>query len=184
MLRGSRPGWLIGSSSVHEVFEESPSWPTARTMDAHPALRGRVLPYFTCQLGDRPFIRYLVPDGSVDLVFSLDDMRGERPGAIEPDVCVAGMVTAPVSVRRPAGSLVIGVSFAPGCASEFLGVPVHQLNDQVCDLRELWGPSAGELLDRLREATPGARPALLDACSCASARPRDRPIRRARRGSG
>ncbi len=142
----------------------TPSPPTVRTLACHAALHGAVLQYFTCDLANEPFTRHLVPDGSVDLLFSLDDSRGERPGAIEPALCAAGAVTTPVAVRRPAGSRLIGVSFAPGSAGAFLGIPIHQLTDRICDLRELWGPEAGELLDRLREAaTPTARAALLDA---------------------
>lgn len=136
--------------------------PTVRTLSCHPALRGAVLPYFSCEITAAPFTRHLVPDGSVDLLFSLDGSQGHRPGVVEPEICVAGAVTSPVAVQRPVGSRVIGVSFAPGAAAAFLGLPLHQLTDQVCDLRELWGRDAADLLDRLREAAPAARGELLD----------------------
>lgn len=138
------------------------SHPTVRTLSCHPALRGAVLPYFSCEITAAPFTRHLVPDGSVDVLFSLDGSHGQRPGAVEPEICVAGAVTSPVAVQRPVGSRVIGVSFAPGAAAAFLGLPLHHLTDQVCDLRELWGNDAAELLDQLREAEPAARADLLD----------------------
>jgi AraC-like DNA-binding protein len=139
------------------------SRPTVHTLACHPELRGAVMPYFSCEITAAPFTRQLVPDGSVDVLFSLDGSYGQRPDAVEPEICVAGAVTSPVAVQRPAGSLVIGVSFAPGAAAGFLGVPLHHLTDRVCDVREMWGRDAGDLLDQLRDAAPAARGGLLDS---------------------
>jgi AraC-like DNA-binding protein len=110
-----------------------------------------VFGYFSAELAAKPFTRRIVPDGSVDILFNLGDGRGARAGFVEPQVAVVGVTIAPVWIERPAMAPLFGLSFMPGAASAFLRVPVSSLNDQVVDLRDLWGQEADDLLGRLRE---------------------------------
>jgi len=127
------------------------------------ALRNLVHQYFSVGLDPEPRTRRVVPDGSIDLIFNLSDKCGSSAGGNEPQMCVVGVLTAPVTVERPAASPLFGVSLAPGGASVFLNVPPRSLKDRVVDLRDIWGAEADDLLARLRRApTPGLRAHELD----------------------
>lgn len=80
------------------------------------------------------------PDGCVDILWS------------EGKLTVAGPDTTPHIVD---GSLkdIVGVRFAPGAASRWLGLQVSELVNLRVDLSELWGTRADALAERLDAAT-------------------------------
>ncbi|WP_254716223.1 DUF6597 domain-containing transcriptional factor [Actinomadura sp. WMMB 499] len=90
--------------------------------------------------GAEPFVRRVVPDGCVDLIWW------------DAEIMVAGPDTGPMpAVMRPGGA-VAAVRFAPGAAPPVLGVPADAVRDARVPLRELWGRDA----DRLAEAVASA----------------------------
>ena len=66
-------------------------------------------------------------------------------------------------VEWPANTDFVGVSFKPGGAYAFLGVPLSELRNRVVPLDTIWGHIATELRERLYDAaTPERRFALLE----------------------
>lgn len=110
----------------------------------------------------------VVPTGTLELFVSLvDDKRrvhGVGGGGSFSGAGVAGAYRRPFSFETAETASVLGVHFRPGRAAAVLGVPPGELMDQHVDLEALWGRSARELRDRLREArsTP-ERFAILEA---------------------
>lgn len=68
----------------------------------------------------------VLPDGCVDILVDLRTGRGR----------VVGAMTKP-RVRPGAAASYLSVRFKPGAASRFLGVPLHELTDQIIALRDL-----------------------------------------------
>jgi AraC-like DNA-binding protein len=119
----------------------------------HPALGVLVHQYFTVGAAAEASTRRVVPDGSVHLIFNLGEVRGKILGVLEPQACVIGVMTAPITVERPAASSpLLGVSLAAGAASMLLDGDVSSFNNRVIDLRSLWGHEAQYLLDHLIES--------------------------------
>jgi AraC-like DNA-binding protein len=119
----------------------------------HPALGVLVHQYFSVGGAAEASTRRVVPDGSVDLIFNLGEVRGKILGVLEPQACLMGVMTAPITVERPAAaSPLVGVSLAFGAAGMLLSGDVSSFNNRVIDLRALWGHEAQDLLDQLREA--------------------------------
>jgi AraC-like DNA-binding protein len=119
----------------------------------HPALGLLVHQYFTVGGAAEASTRRVVPDGSVDLIFNLGEVRGKISGALEPQACVMGVMTSPITVERPAASSpLLGVSLAAGAASMLLDGNVSSFNNRVIDLRSLWGHEAQYLLEHLIES--------------------------------
>lgn len=83
----------------------------------------------------------VVPDGGVDLCW--------RDGHLSVDGPHRSLTTEPPTP----GSPVVGVSFLPGAAPRWLGVPASALADRSLPLAELWGADARRLADHLGEAT-------------------------------
>lgn len=92
--------------------------------------------------GDR--IQRVVPDGCVDLLWISDGshVRAE----------VAGPDTGVHFEAMTAGTSITGVRFRPGAAASVLGLPLHALRDERVPLAEVWGPTAGELTERVLAA--------------------------------
>ncbi|MRG56262.1 helix-turn-helix domain-containing protein [Phyllobacterium sp. SYP-B3895] len=99
------------------------------------------------------------PDGCVDILWS------------EGKLTIAGPDTAPHIVDRSLANIV-GIRFAPGAASKWLGIPMSELVNQRVDLSELWGARAEAIAERLVEAktigdaTAGLQAALSDIAPC------------------
>jgi AraC-like DNA-binding protein len=83
----------------------------------------------------------VVPDGSADIIWR-DDGRSVS-------ILVAGPDTEAQLAPLADGSRMIGIRFAPGAASEVLGVPLDELRDLRVPLHELWGMVADELAERV-----------------------------------
>jgi AraC-like DNA-binding protein len=81
----------------------------------------------------------VVPDGCVDLLWSQGKLM------------VAGPDTAPQLVD-PAMATIVGIRFAPGAATRWLGIPMSELVNCRVDLSELWGSRADAIADSLRAA--------------------------------
>ncbi|UED88480.1 helix-turn-helix domain-containing protein [Streptomyces profundus] len=87
----------------------------------------------------------VLPDGSMDLILS------------EGRLLVAGPDTRAHSPAKPAGSVHVGLRFAPGQGPEVLGEPAHLLVDGRVPLDDLWpGRLVRELTERVAlAAAPG-----------------------------
>ncbi|MFC5410995.1 helix-turn-helix domain-containing protein [Larkinella bovis] len=57
-----------------------------------------------------------------------------------------------MDVRTPGKVSFVSICFAPGQAYLFFPVPMHELANQLVDLRDLWGPVADELQERTETA--------------------------------
>ncbi|MDO8214057.1 DUF6597 domain-containing transcriptional factor [Conexibacter sp. CPCC 206217] len=83
----------------------------------------------------------VVPDGCIDLIW----LAGRQ-------LIVAGPATGAVLAPLPAGTVTLGVRFAPGAGAALAGIPLSELRDRNVALSELWGADAAErLADRLAE---------------------------------
>jgi AraC-like DNA-binding protein len=83
----------------------------------------------------------VVPDGSADIIWRED---GRSVTTV-----VAGPDTEAQLAPLTGGSRLVGVRFAPGAATEVLGVPLDALRDLRVPLGELWGTAAEELAERV-----------------------------------
>ncbi|ATB50266.1 AraC family transcriptional regulator [Corallococcus macrosporus DSM 14697] len=95
-------------------------------------------------------------------------------------VAIQGAHTAPRVVDTAGQRAICGVSFAPGSASPFLGMPALELTGKVVDLHELWGRDGVLLRERLLQApTAEARLDVLEAALLERGRtskPRDEAV--------
>ncbi len=118
----------------------------------------------------RPCERIL-PSGTVDLVINLstDEIRiyddPSDPACTQRyrGAAVSGPYRNSFRVDPLPCATLMGVHFRPGGAVRVLGVPAHELAGAHVDLDAVWGPSAGELRERLHAATtPAKRFAVLE----------------------
>ena len=125
-----------------------------------PALAPHVLCLWSQVTGDggRAHQQRVLPDGCADIVWI---------GAAAP--VVAGPATRTVIAELPTRSIVIGVRFHPGAAPCLLDPPASELLDRETPLREIWGPSADELWQRIG-ATPNVAGKLAVAEAALAAR--------------
>ena len=100
--------------------------------------------------GPSGHVHRVLPDGCADIVWM---GRGR--------LVVAGPATAHVYADIAAGETAVGVRFGPGAAGAALGLPARELRDRNVDLVEIWGAQGGELAERLADAPPASRLALL-----------------------
>jgi len=68
----------------------------------------------------------VLPDGCVDVVW----IGGAAP-------VVAGPATHRIVVKLPAGTILIGIRFRPGCAASSLGLPVNEVLNQDAPLADI-----------------------------------------------
>lgn len=111
-----------------------------------------------------------LPDGSMELVINLreDIIRLYDPK--HPDrfrsVCgcvISGTHTEYVVLDTASQSSMMGIHFKPGGAFPFFNFPATELRDETISLEMLWGSSANELRDQLREVqTPETRFRILE----------------------
>jgi AraC-like DNA-binding protein len=98
----------------------------------------------------------LLPTGSMDLVFALDE--DQRVGC---SLVGAQTQFTILDVSRPIS--VMGVHFKPGGAFPFFGMPAGEFQGIGVPLDLVWGGFAGEVRDRLLEAkTHGAKYRILE----------------------
>lgn len=98
----------------------------------------------------------VLPSGTVELVFDLDDPSRA------PVIC--GPHDAAFVMRRARRDSFVGVHFKPGGAASLLGVPASELANARIGLDLIWGCAARELGARLVEApTASVRLRLLEA---------------------
>jgi len=132
---------------------------------ADAALRGVVESYWTLDVERPPAIVTVLPDGLIDLTFTL----GDRPAAY-----VTGALAGPQRYvhEEPVG--LVGVSLLPGAAPALLGVEVAALRGGWTPLERVIGPVAAELAARVAESPAGPpRLALLDTFLAARLQRRD-----------
>src|SRR6185312_655035 len=65
---------------------------------------------------------------------------------------VAGTFTRHFAIDTAEQRAICGVSFRPGGAAPFLGLPADELLDQHVSLADLWGASGARVRERLLEA--------------------------------
>jgi AraC-like DNA-binding protein len=106
-----------------------------------------------------------LPDGSMELVINLredairlyDPQQHDRFCSTRGSV-ISGPHTEYVVLDTASQSSMMGAHFKPGGAFPFLNLPAAELRDETVSLDILWGITASELRDQLREAqTPEAR---------------------------
>jgi|HubBroStandDraft_5_1064220.scaffolds.fasta_scaffold302778_1 AraC-like DNA-binding protein len=91
-----------------------------------------------------------LPDGTSTLIFRLlHDGRA--------DLSVLGPRTRALYKFAPPTRAVAKVVFRPGAGYPFFDVPLAELTDRVVSLRDLWGPQADALLDKLVHADTDAQ---------------------------
>lgn len=132
--------------------------------------------------GPIPFARDAIfPMPAIDLKFNFGDpWRVREPGQeraaslTEWSWCV-GIWNRHHIVEWPAAPAFLGVSFKPGGAHAFLGVPLAELHNGVVPLEDIWGRFAAEVSERIAaEPTPEGRFALVERLLLA--RLRQRPV--------
>jgi AraC-like DNA-binding protein len=113
----------------------------------------------------------VLPSGTLELVINLRDDEIRIRDRAKPErwnrhagAVVSGAYGSFFEIESRVHAAMIGVHFKPGRAAPFFRVSPRELADAHVDLRELWGPDASDLRDRLRHASSlDQRFALLEA---------------------
>jgi AraC-like DNA-binding protein len=85
-----------------------------------------------------PYLHTSTPDGSVEIVYTLDS----GPYLVGPRTRPTQEVLAP-------GTTTVGIRFRPGASVGVVGMPASELVDQSVDLRDVWGGPADRLAEQL-----------------------------------
>lgn len=101
-----------------------------------------------------------LPDGSMELVINLhedairlyDPQHPDRFRSARGSV-ISGPQTEYVVLDTACQSSMMGIHFKPGGAFPFLSVPADELRDEAVSLDIVWGATANELRDQLRDAS-------------------------------
>jgi len=119
-------------------------------------LKSAVACYWTL-LADGAATHRVLPDGSLDVLFSFADPVTSR------DAAIVGAMTHAVVVE-PSGRVdLLGVRFRPGEAARLLGLPVAELTDDATELHAAWGAASRSLHGELGDSpTPEGRLRALD----------------------
>jgi AraC-like DNA-binding protein len=120
----------------------------------------------------------LLPDGSMELVFNLQedqtrlyDRHDTAQVRTFSGSFISGVQSEFFVIDTAEQASVVGVHFKPGGAFPFFGVPASELRNTHLSLDTLWGGQAGELRARLLEAaTPQAMFRILEGVLLAHAR--------------
>lgn len=113
----------------------------------------------------------ILPTGTFAIIFNLRDneLRIYRPdsGFLAPQrfsgALISGPYASPFMTDMAEEGSTLGVHFKPGGAFPFLGGVVRELANRHVDLRDVFGPTATELHQRLSEPScPAVRFALLE----------------------
>lgn len=111
-----------------------------------------------------------LPDGSVGLVFNLDDdliciydSRDQEAFHSYRGAVLSGPQSSYILLDTASLTTTLGVTFRPTGLMPFLPFPVSDLSDQVLSLETLWGAEVADLRGQLRlAAAPAARFAILE----------------------
>ncbi|GAA3359743.1 helix-turn-helix transcriptional regulator [Streptomyces antimycoticus] len=107
------------------------------------ALIGRGAAVWTRTAGTGP--QRVLPDGCTDLIW--------REAGPDGELLVAGPDTRARLAPGPPGTRAVGLRFAPGQGPAVLGVPAHELRDQLVPLAALWpGAEVRRLAERIADA--------------------------------
>ncbi|GAA1694704.1 helix-turn-helix transcriptional regulator [Streptomyces yatensis] len=107
------------------------------------ALIGRGAAVWARTAGTGP--QRVLPDGCTDLIWTEAGPDGE--------LLVAGPDTRARLAPGPPGTRAVGLRFAPGQGPAVLGVPAHELRDQLVPLAALWpGAEVRRLAERIVDA--------------------------------
>ena len=131
------------------------------------ALRGLIRRYTGYEeWSGRPLRRTEVPSGDVSLIVSLGpaiDVLDPGGRLARHTSFVAPLHDAPATTEFAGAQRGVQIRLAPPAARALLGVPLGELANTVVTLEDLLGRAAGELVERLNEASDWeARFALLD----------------------
>lgn len=168
VVHGVRGG-TAGAGAV-EVARLGGLWRVTRPW--HPGLR----PYLRSYVGyweavTTPYEARLVPTGCATLLISLAEpfsqvrrlgVRGGVSGKI--GSLVVGLEDRPAICVHPGGQEAIRVEFTPLGAYRLFGMPMSELTNLAIEIRDVLGPEAGTLVERLASTRDwAARFDLLDA---------------------
>ena len=100
-----------------------------------------------------------LPDGSMGMVINLGEDSFRIYDRRDPNRCetfrgclLSGVQSEFIVIDTANQASIMGVHFKPGGGFPFFGMPASELHDVQVPLDALWGPTAGELRDRLLEA--------------------------------
>jgi AraC-like DNA-binding protein len=117
---------------------------TYRELPPPPVLEHWVECLWVQQVGDRPFLQPVLPDGRIDVV------------ALGSEAVLAGPATRSTTLELPPGTTTVGVRFRPGAAPALVGVSAAEVRDRNVPLDALWSRPGAELTHRAA-AAPGWR---------------------------
>ncbi len=129
-----------------------------REYPPHPALAPYVACYWSIT-SPTPILNRILPDGCVDIVLS-------------DTVEVVGTMRQAILVPMDSQTITIGVRFKPGGGAAFFRLPLHEVTDDMLDLRSLWGRCADELAEQVAGAATvhlkvsDCKPFYSAACTC------------------
>ena len=101
-----------------------------------------------------PFVERVLPDGRAEIVIHYQNSFEQyslhlRKWGVQKRSLFVGQSSESVLLRPGIRSGVIGVRFHPGGASQFLRMPMTELNGRIVELSDLFSSSAKELEDRV-----------------------------------
>jgi AraC-like DNA-binding protein len=140
--------------------------PASRAVFHQPpaSLRSWIEPYVGYDSsGGRPRVHRGLPSGTLTLVIALDaplvlDATPDgSPGPHRYDALVGGLHQRPAMVVDPGRQTGLQLAVDPLAARPLLGLPAGVLAHGVVGLRDVWGRSADELVERLRSTDDWAQ---------------------------
>ncbi|MCP4138014.1 MAG: helix-turn-helix transcriptional regulator [bacterium] len=92
------------------------------------------------------YLNRVFPDGFTDIIFNCGDPFGNEDMG---NSFIAGIMKQPITVALKGSIDVIGISFKPGCARAFLGLPLHEIADTRVRLADIRKDRSREIEDLL-----------------------------------
>lgn len=127
------------------------------TFPLHPALTPYVSSMQGYRIGGcRPGTHIGVPSTALSCVFDLAEplrLTTVDGQDVQHDVTLAGLHTKPVQIHHDGHQHGVMVSFTPLGARALFGVPAAALADAAISLDDILGTVAGELVERMRDAS-------------------------------
>ncbi|WP_449352802.1 helix-turn-helix domain-containing protein [Streptomyces shaanxiensis] len=169
MVLGAR-GATVGTGDAVEIARLGGLWRVTRPW--HPGLR----PYLRSYVGyweatPTPYEARLVPTGHATLLISLAEPFSQVRRLGMPDggtgtigSLVVGLEDRPAICTHPGGQEAIRVEFTPLGGYRLFGMPMSELTNLAVEIRDVLGPGAGVLVERMAATRDwAARFDLLDA---------------------